>query len=34
LEVSVATGQPALGSVYNILIGAVNDLKASPAASM
>lgn len=31
LEVSVATGQPALGSVYNVLVSAVNGLKGSPA---
>lgn len=31
LEVSVETGQPALGSVYNVLVAAVNGLKASPA---
>lgn len=33
LEVSVATGQPALSSIYNVLVGAVNGLKSSPAAS-
>ncbi len=31
LEVSVETGQPALGSVYNVLVAAVNGLKSSPA---
>lgn len=33
LETSVATGQPALGSVYNVLVSAVNGLKATPAAN-
>jgi len=30
LEVSIKTGQPALGSVYNVLVTAVNALKQSP----
>lgn len=30
LETSVETGQPALGSIYNVLVSAVNGLKASP----
>lgn len=30
LRASLATNQPALASVYNLLISAVNDLKASP----
>lgn len=33
LEVSLETGQPALGSVYNVLVSAVNGLKSSPATS-
>ncbi len=33
LEVSLQTGQPAAASVYNVLIAAVNNLKATPAAT-
>lgn len=29
---SIKDGQPALSSIYNLLVGAVNDLQASPAA--
>ena len=32
MEASVEQNQPALSSVYNLLVAAVNDLKASPAA--
>ncbi len=34
LEISVRTGQPALGSVYNVLVSAVNGLKASPVSTV
>lgn len=30
---SVESGQPAASSVYNLMVGAIDDLKASPAAS-
>lgn len=33
LEASVASGQPAAASIYNVLVAAVTDLQASPAAS-
>jgi uncharacterized protein (DUF2147 family) len=33
LETSVETKQPALASVYNVLVSAVTDLQASPAVS-
>lgn len=33
LRASLATGQPALSTVYNLLIGAVSDLQATPAAT-
>lgn len=34
MEASVDAGQPALASIYNVLVAAVNDLKASPASSL
>ncbi len=34
LEASINTGQPAIATVYNVLIGAVNTLQASPISSM
>jgi hypothetical protein len=33
LRASLATGQPALATVYNVLVTAVNNLKATPAAT-
>ena len=32
MEASVESNQPALSSIYNLLVAAVNDLKSSPAA--
>lgn len=33
MEDSLTTGQPALASVYNVLVGAIDSLQKSPAAS-
>lgn len=33
MEDSLTTGQPALASVYNVLVGAIDSLQTSPAAS-
>jgi pectin methylesterase-like acyl-CoA thioesterase len=33
LRASLATGQPALSTVYNLLVGAVNGLQGTPAAT-
>lgn len=34
MEASVDGGQPALASIYNVLVAAVNDLKSSPVSSL
>lgn len=33
LRASLATGQPALATIYNLLVGAVNGLQSTPAAT-